>query len=144
MKHIFAFLFCAAALTWGGCSKDDNGGGSGLLIGKWLLVSEYDEWINGHDEVEGAYDPYEFEESCYIEFRSNGSGAIWSTLDESDREEFTYRFDSSSRRLHWLSEGLSEEAPYIETLTSSELVMAWYFQVSEYRLSEKMIFQRVD
>lgn len=83
MKHILAFLFCAAALTWGGCSKDDNGGGSGLLIGKWLLVSEYDEWINGHDEIEGAYDPYEFEESCYIEFRSNGSGAIWSTLEHS-------------------------------------------------------------
>jgi hypothetical protein len=143
MKRILAFLFCAVALTWSGCSKDDGGAGTGRLIGKWLLVSEYDEWINGQGEIEGEYDPYELEDSFYIEFQTNSTGTIWwDPFDVTDTEEFSYQYDSSSSLLYWLDGGLSEEPPYIEKLSSSELVMTWYSQVSGYRLSEKAIFRR--
>lgn len=144
MKRFFAFLFCAAVFVLNGCSKDGDEGNSERLFGKWLLVSEYDEWINDQGKIEGEYDPYMFEESFYIEFRSDGTGTICDTVGMLDSEEFTYQFDSSSRMIYWLSGGLSEEPPYIEKLTSSKLVMTWFYDEAGLQLSEKAIFRRVN
>ena len=36
MKRILAFLFCAVALTWSGCSKDDESSiDLSQLVGTW-------------------------------------------------------------------------------------------------------------
>lgn len=147
MKRLFLFLCCAAALSWSGCSKDDDGVDPGRLVGKWLLTSEYDEWINDRGEVEGEDDPYAFEDSFYIEFRADATGTIWwdTTEGSLDREEFGYRFDAGSQMLYWTSGGLSDEdnPPYIEKLNASELIMTWYYEEAGKRLCEKSIFQRV-
>lgn len=104
MKCLFTFFCCAVALLWGGCSKEDGGINPDQLIGKWLLTSEYDEWVNERGQIEGEYDPYTFEESFYIEFRADAAGTIWwdTTVGCTDRMEFEYRFDAGSRMLCWV------------------------------------------
>ncbi|OUQ50254.1 hypothetical protein B5E60_13155 [Alistipes sp. An116] len=146
MKRLFLFFCCAAVLLWSGCSKDSDGVNPDQLIGKWLLTSEYDEWVNDQGEVEGEYDPYTFEESFYIEFRADATGTIWDTTEGSTKEEFGYRFDTGSQMLYWTYGGLSDDdnPPYIEKLNASELIMTWYYEEGGKRLSEKSIFQRVD
>lgn len=44
MKRILAFLFCAVALTWSGCSKDDESPiDLSQLVGTWEVTRMYDE-----------------------------------------------------------------------------------------------------
>ena len=152
MKRVIFFLCCAAALSWSGCSKNNDGINPDQLIGKWLLVSEYDEWVNDRGQIEGEEDPYTFEESFYIEFRADNTGAMWNTNGEPMGngllvEEFEYRFDSGSRMLYWGAGGgvSDEDNPLcIEKLNGSELVMTWYRMDEGQRVRDKSIFQRVD
>lgn len=147
MKHFFTCFCCAAVLAWSGCTKDNDGVNPDQLIGKWLLTSEYDEWVNDRGEIEGEYDPYTFEESFYIEFWADNTGAMWdTTAGTTDREEFGYRFDTGSQILYWTSGGLSDDdnPPYIEKLNASELIMTWYRMDEGQRVRDKSIFQRVN
>ena len=59
MKKIIAMLCCAAALTWAGCSDDDDTDkvDMSLLTGKWEVTKQYDgeldRWYENFGEASG-------------------------------------------------------------------------------------------
>ena len=136
-----------AALLLCGCSdskKGDGGIDPSQLVGKWLLTSEYDEWVE-NGKVVGEYDPYDFEDSYYLEFRKDGYAVINGT-DGMPGGESRYVFDEEADCLYWQEgEGLFDVGTTvrIEKLTSSELVLAVDYMENGIRLVEKGIYRKV-
>lgn len=124
MKKFFAFLLCAAALaTFAGCSDDDNEADLAQLIGKWECYKdydgEYDEWDYDYGEGTDIY---------RLEFRADGTGAC-RTNDYTDIW-IPFSYTLSGNMLAIASDRDPDYVEYIriDTLTSSELVLAYDYE----------------
>lgn len=146
---LHTLLVGMAALLLCGCSdskKGDGGIDPSQLVGKWLLTSEYDEWVE-NGKVVGEYDPYDFEESYYLEFRKDGYAAdrtVRGNISQAPVDEYRYVFDEEDNRIYWPdNDGFWDTAVYVEKLTSSELVLVSYYMEDGQRLAEKSIYKKV-
>ena len=122
MKRLFLFLCCAAALSWSGCSKDDdNTVDLTQLVGTWELTKIYDGEEDDWDEEWGA----EFGYIWTIEFRADGTAKTHSEEpDYSSDREYTYTVASNMLTMTDLKDPDYPETFRIERLTVSELVLA--------------------
>ena len=144
MKRLFTLLCCAAALSWSGCTKDndDNTVDPAQLVGTWELTkdyyAEYDEW----DEEWGA----EFGYIRTIEFRADGTAKTH--LDDQgyilDRE-YTYTIESKMLTMTDPEYPDHPEIYRIEKLTSSELVLAYDYEGEDGKTyTDKGYYKRIN
>lgn len=90
MKKIIAMLCCAAALTWAGCSDDDDTDkvDMSLLTGKWEVTKQYDgeldRWYENFGEASGFVQT--------IELRTDGTGTE-KTIEIYQEQVYTYEYD---------------------------------------------------
>jgi len=142
MKRIlFIFSVCMAALSWSGCSDDDDSVNPSLLVGKWECYKDYDEEYDVWDDEYGeGIDVYR-----YI-FREDGTGACRTDEHKDLWVELTYRLDGNMLAIVDEREPDYEERIRIESLTSTELVFA-YDYVSENdgrKYTDKEYFRRIE
>lgn len=111
MKRFLFLMIVTVAIIFTGCSKDDDGSGSGELVGKWEAVAEH-ELQSGQWQLE-----YEYESGETVwEFTSGGKLSVY---EEGVKEyTVTYSYDASKKQLTMM--GIVCE---VEKLTSTELVI---------------------
>ena len=134
MKKLIALLFCAALLgASAGCSDDkDEQINLSQLMGKWECYQDYDGEDDFMDtEYAEGVDLY------LLIFRENGTGARLDGIRYTDPwKEFTYSVDGNI--LRWSIDMM----PYIEKLTSSELVLAYDY--GDGSAPDKEYFRRIE
>ena len=147
MKKIIAMLCCAAALTWAGCSDDDDTDkvDMSLLTGKWEVTKQYDgeldRWYENFGEASGFVQT--------IELRTDGTGTE-KTIEIYQEQVYTYEYDFTYTvhgKTITMTYEEDEEYPstgYIEKLTSDELVVASSYEGEDGRTyTDKEYFQRI-
>lgn len=144
MKRIFLFLCCAAALSWSGCSKDDDDNSVDLsqLVGTWELTKDYDGEYNKWDEEWGE----EFGYIWTIEFRADGTAKTHSEVpDYSSDREYTYTVASKMLTMTDLKDPDYPEIIRIDKLTASELVLAYDYEGEDGKTyTDKEYYKRVN
>lgn len=143
MKRLFTLLLFAAALTWSGCSKDDDDTVDlAQLVGTWeitkMYIGEYGEW----DEEWGA----EFGYILTIEFRADGTAKThYEETDYSSDWEYTYTIESKMLTMTNLKDPDYPEIIRIEKLTSSELVLAYDYEGEDGKTcTDKEYYKRIN
>lgn len=144
MKRLFTLLLFAAALSWSGCTKDNNDNtiDPAQLVGTWELTkdyyAEYDEW----DEEWGA----EFGYILTIEFRADGTAKThYEETDYSSDREYTYTIESKMLTMTDLKDPDYPEIIRIEKLTSSELVLAYDYEGEDGKTcTDKEYYKRIN
>ncbi len=126
MKKYFAFLGCALALcAFTGCDKEKEKGSvdASLLVGTWDCYKDYD----GEDDF-WDYDYGEGIDVYRYEFRTDGTGARCDDYSGDEWWPFTYTL--SGDMLAIVDEREPDYVEYIriESLTSSELVLAYDYE----------------
>lgn len=128
MKQLLTLLCCVAALTWSGCSKDDDDNTVDLsqLIGTWELTREYDGEDNYWDEEWGA----EFGYISTVEFRNDGTATTHYEevgFYTSDRQ-YTYTVESNILTMTDTTDPDDTETIRIQKLTASELILVYDYE----------------
>ena len=143
MKRIFLFLCCAAALSWSGCSKDNDDNTVDLtqLVGTWELTKDYDSEDDTWDEEWGA----EFGYVSIIEFRGNGTVKThYEETDYSSDREYTYTIESNMLTITDPEDPDYPEIIRIEKLTASELVFAYDYEGEDGKTyTDKEYYKRI-
>lgn len=124
MKRLFTFLLFGAALTWSGCSKDDDDTVDlAQLPGTWETTKEYDDEVNEWDYEFGA----EYGYTATKEFRADGTCTFREEVVEDQyisETDFTYVVESNIITITEIDYDSSESAR-IAKLTANELVLAY-------------------
>ncbi len=121
MKKIFAVIFCATALLWGGCSKDEAEGvltSPEALVGKWQLIKVvecYKEDGKWYTEVEYDINKNIGDNELYYNIY-NADG----TTDETGQ---TWRYEDGKIILS----DRADDPVEVRVLTASKLVVRDYF-----------------
>ncbi len=126
MKKYFAFFCCALALcAFTGCDKEKEKSSvdASLLFGTWDCYKDYD----GEDDF-WDYDYGEGIDVYRYEFRTDGTGARCDDYSGDEWLPFTYTL--SGDMLAIVDEREPDYVEYIriESLTSSELVLAYDYE----------------
>ncbi|HJC52932.1 MAG TPA: lipocalin family protein [Candidatus Alistipes merdavium] len=136
MKRILAFLFCAVALTWSGCSKDDESPiDLSQLVGTWEVTRMYDEgeWDTDYGAEYGFVVTTEFRED----------GTMVTTREEYGSSSSMYAsYVVESHSILVTPSGSTEpEVMRIEKLTALELILSSRYPGANY--TERVCFRRV-
>lgn len=120
-----AFLLSVAST---GCSDDDdNSVEAADLIGKWILVAEYDSDIDEWD--------YDWADAGYIEtleFRADGTGTDYekSPNNSGRTEEFTWSLDGNVLTRYFPLKNDTQVDP-VEKLTGDELLFFYEYTLKD-------------
>ena len=143
MKRIFLFLCCAAALSWSGCTKDNDDNTVDLtqLVGTWeitkMYIGEYGEW----DEEYGS----EFNFVSTKEFHADGTVTVAETQSGYTRSwNLIYTIDSN---ILTISETDTDHAisVRIEKLTASEFITSYEYKGENGKTYvDKVYHKRID
>lgn len=144
MKRLFTLLLFGAALTWSGCSKDDDDTVDlAQLPGTWETTKEYDQEFNEWDYEFGA----EYGYIATKEFRADGTCTFREEVVEDQyisEMDFTYVVESNILTIKEEGYDYSESAR-IEKLTASELVLAYDYEGDDGRsYTDKVYLKRVN
>lgn len=144
MKRLFTLLLFATALTWSGCSKDDDDTVDlARLVGTWETTKEYDQEYDEWDSEFGA----EFGYISTKEFRADGTCTFREEVVEDQyisEMDFTYVVESNILTITEIDYDYSESAR-IEKLTASELVLAYDYEGDDGRsYTAKVYLKRVN
>ena len=146
MKRVFTFLCCVIALTWSGCSKEDDEEtfiDLSQLVGTWETVKYYDGQQDKWDTAYGT----EYGFVSTKQFRSDGTATFRSEdLENSDVSEidFTYTVDANTITLTEIGSSVGETAR-IEKLTANEFVYSFEYQDGDgVKCTDKEYHKRID
>lgn len=144
MKRLFTLLLFAAALTWSGCSKDDDDTVDlARLVGTWETTKEYDQEYDEWYSEFGA----EFGHISTKEFRADGTCTFRKELVEDQRTyETNLIYTVESNIVTFKEEGYDySESARIEKLTASELVLAYDYEGDDGRsCTDKEYYKRIN
>lgn len=150
MNRLIVMLFGAAALLWGGCSKDAGADEKTAgLVGTWELAKsydmEYDEWDYDYGTAAGYV--------CRMEFREDGT----CTFRERDFEEDTqwdrsdgfYTLNGKVLTMYYEfgsdPDDCDTEVYRVEKLTRQELVLVRDYEgMGNQRYATRYYYERME